>query len=104
MFDWSGLFGRVRRKPARSPGGPGLRVEALEDRSVPSTLYVNGSADGADTGTNWADAFTSLQSALAASHPGDQIWVARGTYKPTITADRKVSFALRDGVSVYGGF
>src|SRR5437879_5791241 len=81
-----------------------LSVEALEDRWVPSTVYVNASATGGNTGADWADAFTSLQSALAAAQPGDQVWVAQGTYKPTSTTDRNISFALRDGVNVYGGF
>ena len=34
----------------------------------------------------------------------DEIWVAAATYKPTATADRTISFALKNGVGVYGGF
>src|SRR4029077_7774820 len=52
----------------------------------------------------WATAFTDLQPALAASNSGDEIWVATGTYKPTATADRTISFAMKDGVAIYGGF
>jgi hypothetical protein len=83
-----------------------LRLEALEDRTVPSTVwYVNASAAGAaPSGTSWSSAFTDLQSALGAAQAGDQIWVAQGTYKPTAGADRTASFALKDGVAVYGGF
>jgi hypothetical protein len=33
----------------------------------------------------------------------DEIWVAKGTYKPT-TLSRSKSFDLRDGVRIYGGF
>ena len=55
-------------------------------------------------GSSWAYAYTDLQSALAASHEGTQIWVARGTYTPTTGEDRGLSFKLQDGVALYGGF
>ena len=42
--------------------------------------------------------------ALAAADASDEIWVAAATYKPTATADRTISFALKNGVGVYGGF
>ena len=34
----------------------------------------------------------------------DQIWVAEGTYVPTSTSDRAISFVINNGVKVYGGF
>ena len=67
-------------------------------------LYVVASATGSGYGTSWADAFTDLQAALAAAASGDEIWVAAGTYKPTSTSDRTVSFVLKSGVALYGGF
>jgi len=66
--------------------------------------YVDASATGANNGTSWADAFTDLQSALAIAGAGDEIWVAAATYKPTATADRTISFAMKNAVGVYGGF
>ena len=68
--------------------------------------YVNAGAVGANTGTTWANAFTSLQSALAVARTCgvNQIWVAQGTYKPTTGANRDSSFFMVDGVAVYGGF
>jgi predicted outer membrane repeat protein len=91
----------VRRRLAVRP-----RLEALEDRWLPSTVwYVNGSdTTGSNNGTSWANAFTSLQTALRDAHSGDQIWVAKGTYKPTTSTDRTASFVLDAGVAVYGGF
>jgi len=67
-------------------------------------IYVNGSADGANDGANWADAYTDIQVALGVAQSGDEIWVAAGIYKPTEDTDRTVSFMMRDGVSLYGGF
>ncbi|MFN0134679.1 MAG: hypothetical protein ACKVS9_01010 [Phycisphaerae bacterium] len=61
-------------------------------------------ATGASSGATWADAFTDLQSALNAAQDGDEVWVAASTYHPTADGDRSISFALRDGVAVYGGF
>ena len=62
--------------------------------------YVNSSAGGANNGTTWVDAFLTLEAALVAAQPGDQIWVAQGTYKPAGTN----GFVLASGVSLYGGF
>lgn len=69
-----------------------------------ATIYVNTNATGSNTGVNWANAFTDLQSALAASGSGDQIWVAAGVYKPTSSNDRSIPFQVTSGVSLYGGF
>ncbi len=69
-----------------------------------ATIFVRSTASGANNGTSWIDAYTSLQSAITAAMSGDEIWVAAGTYKPTATMDRSSSFALKNGVGVYGGF
>ena len=67
-------------------------------------IYVNRSADGANTGDRWEDAYTDIQTALGSAVSGDEIWVAAETYKPTTGTDRAISFMMRDGVSLYGGF
>ena len=71
-------------------------------------IYVNINATGANTGDSWANAYTSLQSALSAAAAGDGIWVAAGTYMPTQevggAGDRYKTFQLKNGVAVYGGF
>jgi hypothetical protein len=65
-------------------------------------LYVSPGGNGTCT-TSWSNA-CELQTALGAAVSDDEIWVQAGTYKPTTGSDRTVSFALTDGVAVYGGF
>ncbi|HEU0295738.1 MAG TPA: choice-of-anchor Q domain-containing protein [Anaerolineales bacterium] len=70
----------------------------------PMIRYVKWDASGTNDGTSWANAYNDLQSALAVASSGDEIWVAAGTYKPTTGTDRTISFTLKSGVAVYGGF
>ncbi len=68
--------------------------------------YVNSTLiGGADSGTSWSNAYTDLQTALQDTHC-NEIWVAKGVYKPTskAKADQTVSFDIKPGVAVYGGF
>jgi hypothetical protein len=67
-------------------------------------LYVNEQANGIQSGESWDDAFTNLQDALNTAFSGFEIWVATGTYRPTSGTDRSLSFYLKNGVKVYGGF
>ncbi len=69
-----------------------------------ATIHVKHDASGANNGSSWADAFTSLQSALASASSGDDVWVAAGTYKPTAGSNRSISFEMLSNVEVYGGF
>ncbi|MBE9461655.1 S8 family serine peptidase [Dyadobacter subterraneus] len=78
-------------------------------------LYVNAAAGGNNSGTSWPNAFTSLQSALsAAKYCGQitEIWVAKGTYVPTMDAlgntnpadQRTKTFRMTNNLAIYGGF
>jgi gliding motility-associated-like protein len=71
-------------------------------------IYVNKEAtSGNNNGVSWAHAFISLQDALAATGTCAahvEIWVAKGTYKPTTTTDRTISFVMKNKVAIYGGF
>ncbi|MBI1225410.1 MAG: DUF5123 domain-containing protein [Bacteroidetes bacterium] len=79
--------------------------ESSSGSNNPGVKYVNTNVQGGnDDGTSWANAYLDLQDALAASQYGDEIWVAQGTYYPTAGTDRNISFELKDGVKLYGGF
>ena len=74
-------------------------------------LYVDDDGDTENSCTSWQDACPELQTALSLAGPGDQIWVAIGTYKPDYdvkigqhTNDHEASFQLISGVEIYGGF
>ena len=69
-----------------------------------SVIYVNAAATGANSGTSWANAYTSLTAALQQteiSGPGE-VWVAAGRYVPGTS--RNATFTVVQGVTVYGGF
>lgn len=91
-------------------GVPLADVTATEAESdTAPRRYVNAAATGANTGTSWADAYTSLTDALAeAAMPSvhiSEIWVAAGTYKPAGPGgDRNKTFSLPNRVKLYGGF
>jgi hypothetical protein len=80
--------------------------------SAQMVRYVMQGAGGG--GTSWMDASGDLQEMINQSNPGEEVWVAEGTYIPerrgdnpfgphTLT-DRYNSFVLHNGVKVYGGF
>ncbi|MFC4819866.1 choice-of-anchor Q domain-containing protein [Dokdonella ginsengisoli] len=90
-----------QRGVARPQGG-GCDLGAVEI-VPPHRCYVDRSATGANEGLGWASAYTDLQSALR-EPLCEEVWVAKGVYKPTAGTDRAISFAIRPGLAVYGGF
>jgi hypothetical protein len=74
-----------------------------------SRIYVDADAPGpTHDGSTWDYAFTGLQDALGVAGPGEEVWVAAGTYKPTWQFDigdpRSATFQMGNGVALYGGF
>ncbi|QIP13700.1 hypothetical protein G8759_14260 [Spirosoma aureum] len=72
-----------------------------------TVVYVTQSGAGLQNGSSWTNAFagTSLQTAInTAATCGAQVWVAQGLYKPTTGTDPTISFVLKEGVAIYGGF
>lgn len=105
--DGSGLPG-----PSGMPRGFVRRDVGGADECPTKVWYVDAGvgAGGADDGSSWDDAFDNIQDALDAStrFAGHEIWVAAGTYAPSLETDpedsRTKTFKLLDGVSLYGGF
>ena len=71
-------------------------------RYVRMRWYVAAGATGRGDGGSWTDAFPNLQAALAVALPDDEIWIATGTYTPG--TNPSATFALKNGVVIYGGF
>ena len=71
-------------------------------------IYVDVDATGIPDGNSWQTAYTDLQSALTEASSGDEIWVAEGTYRPSVehggSGERFKSFQLKNGVALYGCF
>lgn len=66
-------------------------------------IYVKFDAPGLNNGSSWANAYLTLDPALSAAVPGDQIWVAAGTYTTDNPAPNNY-FLMESGVELYGGF
>lgn len=110
----------MRTPRHRIAGIIGLLVGLFAGPACPATSSVircDGRALGANDGSDWANAFTCLQSALAVARPGDEIRVAQGTYKPdrhgeeeshgarVVASGRRTdTFVLPSGVTLRGGY
>ena len=82
----------------------GIYLLGLAGSAGAGVIYVKAGATGAQNGLSWANAYADLQAALATAQSGDEIWVAAGTYKPTMDTLRTKSFVMPAGVALYGGF
>lgn len=72
------------------------------------TLYVQRSAVPGGNGQSWQTAHWSIHDALAVAIAGDEVWIARGNYKPSegtgIATGVSTPYSVPSGVQVYGGF
>ncbi len=71
--------------------------------------HVKPTGNDVSDGFSWSTAFRTLQHAIGAACPDDEIWVAAGTYYPDegggqTNNDRNAAFAMKNGVAIYGGF
>ena len=65
--------------------------------------YVDSHSQGSNDGSSWQNAFTHIQDAMPDTLPGDQVWVAGGTYTPKFDSDLVV-LNMMPSVKLYGGF
>lgn len=67
--------------------------------------YIKPVASGDGSGSSWANASANLKAMMDTAPANSQVWVAAGTYYPTISVtDRNASFVMKNQVAVYGGF
>jgi hypothetical protein len=68
--------------------------------------YVTPSGNGVQNALSWANAINGgqLQNVINAALPGDEIWVAQGTYLTTNTTNRTIAFRMRNNIRIYGSF
>ncbi|HET8898808.1 MAG TPA: choice-of-anchor Q domain-containing protein [Rhodanobacteraceae bacterium] len=85
------------------PRAQGTRCDMGAVEVEAPACYVKHDAVGSNNGSSWANAHTRLQDALASASCGE-IRVANGIYTPTDGSDRTISFKIRPGQRVYGGF
>jgi hypothetical protein len=70
--------------------------------ALANNVYVDASAAGANNGTSWDNAYTSLQAAI---DTGAVVHVAAGTYKPAGPGgDAAISFVMEPFVTIEGGW
>lgn len=69
----------------------------------PVIIFVTLDGDDANDGSSWATAKRTVQAGINAAQTGDWVWVAAGIYTPTGDGDRAKSFAMKPGVTLFGG-
>lgn len=86
-----------------------LFAASLQAQAGAQTIYyVDGSlTTGADNGSSWSNAYQGpggLLSALDSAVSGDKVYVAEGTYLPSLVGDRFDLFEIPAGIRLFGGF
>ena len=88
--------------------GSAIDIGAYEySGSLPTyrgNLFVDSTATGNGHGTSWTNAFTSLEDAINVTCNYDTVFIAEGTYYPTNTNNRSVSFEPKDSTIILGGY
>ncbi len=82
----------------------GIIASCLAYNSQAAIIYVDKNApiQSLQNGLSWNDAFRDLADALVGALPGDEIWIAEGTYTPS--AAPFGYYVVPGGVSLFGGF
>ena len=92
-----------------------LTLFTLCNSADAGTRYAQSSGSITGACGSWLDA-CDLQYAISQAVSGDEVWVKAGIYLPTYPAttdpapdpppppDRTISFTLKNGVAIYGGF
>lgn len=81
---------------------------SLSTKLSAAIVYVNGSYSGStENGLSWATPFKTIEAALAAASPEDQIWVAKGIYiapYDPVAPNMIQGYHIDKNISLYGSF
>jgi hypothetical protein len=68
--------------------------------------FVTQAGSGDRSGSDWDNACgeAQLPAKIQSAATGDELWVAKGVYRPSTTGNTSAYFALKTGVALYGGF
>jgi hypothetical protein len=86
----------LSRRPISSARRHRLRVELLEDRCVPATLFVDPNVAAT------AQIFPTIAAAVNGAHANDTIRVVAGTYHESVTVNKPGLTILGNQVRVAG--
>jgi len=70
----------------------------------PDIWFVDLDATGTADGRSWANALSHPQNGIDMAVPGDEVWVAGGTYASMDTVGSMPVLAMKNGVDIFGGF
>ncbi len=105
-------YGNDPATPDTGSGAAPIIDIGVAEIPSPSVIFVRTDAPGPDhDGSSWSKAYLYLQDALEVAVAGQQIWIAKGAYKPdqskdhpSGTGNRDATFDINDGIALYGGF
>lgn len=105
-YSFDVLHGSPTPGSARPPA-PAINLSGGAVAATGPICRVSTTGTAAANGDDWTQAMA-LQTALGTA-ACTELWVAQGTYRPTQApapqySDRAISFVVRPGVAVYGGF
>ncbi len=68
--------------------------------------FVTQAGSGDKSGSDWDNACGEAQfpAKIQNAATGDELWVAKGVYRPSTTGNTSAHFTLKTGVALYGGF
>ncbi|GAA5126319.1 tandem-95 repeat protein [Luteolibacter yonseiensis] len=85
-----------------------LAFVATQAASALQIVHVDSDAPAGGNGGSWDSAYADLPTALSRVNPTPanpvEIWIKRGTYKPTTGTDRNATFLLKSFLTLRGGF
>lgn len=77
-----------------------MLLSALLPLPADARVYVSVNGSDANSGTSWADAYRTLETAIGATIATEEFWIAGGTYTPLET----LVLGDKQNHSYYGGF